>query len=75
MQLFALQPAVDDRRQLGVLHRGGKASLDHVEGLDRTDVIVLPVRFDESFRQPVELGGVERQRFGFMAAGECRRRG
>ena len=39
MQFLTFEAAIDHRRQIGISHGGGEARLDHVQRLDRADII------------------------------------
>lgn len=70
VQLLALEPAIDHRRQVGIGKRGGKPSLDHVQRLHRAGIIVLVMRADQPLGQTDELCRIEPERLRLVQARE-----
>src|SRR3546814_10546044 len=70
VQLFALEAAIDDRRQVRVGERRGKPGLDHVQRANRDGIVVLVMRPDQPLGQAGQLGGIELERADLMVAGK-----
>ena len=63
-QFFAFEVAINIGRQVFVTEHCRQPLLNGIERRDRAAVVILPMRFDQLFGNPLEPGRIERQCLG-----------